>query len=138
MPALEEAGLYQRAVLWAATGTFDPDGNPILDSPRVVACRWKFTRRASVAPNGDPIAIDAVAVVKERVPEQSNLWLSTLGPEYTDEEVLGDWYGVGSAGQTTDVMYVEAYHETPALKGPWVKRSVELRRHRDDPGSDDQ
>lgn len=135
MPALEEANLYQKAILWPNTGAIDDQGNPTLGPPVVLPCRWVMKRVQSVRPDGTSIGLDAQVDVKQKIELGGNMWLSPLGIEASDADVLSAWYGVGSAGESTEVMRVETYSNTPDVSRKFYKHSVGLTRHKDDPGS---
>lgn len=124
MPAPEANGREQDAVLWEATGRYDAEGRHLIGEPREIEVRWLRKRRMGTAANGSPVMLDATVVTVEEIAVGSNMWLGTLD----------DWYGVGSAGDATEVHEVVSYDETPDVKGREVYRTLSLIRHKDKPG----
>lgn len=134
MPAPEDSDLNQWAILWPPTGAYTAGGLPVYGSPEVIKCRWKFKRIQIISADGTPVALDATALVDQRIKLQSRMWLSSVDDE---DEVLDEWYGLGpgsgSGGEGTEVMIVETYSETPDVKNQNRTRRVGLKRWRDQP-----
>lgn len=120
MPQMEVAYLTDWVVLWEATG-IDDDGEVTIGAPVEVRARWVDGRAETVDRKGDPIALDALAVVAQPVPDGSLLWLGTLE----------DWYGTGSAGAGVGLHQVKTASRTPDLKGRGQRRTLGLQRFKD-------
>lgn len=124
MPPVESKDLKQTAVLWPWIG-YDNYGKPIHGSPVELSplsiprngVRWLTKRRMMTDAQGNVIALDATAVVAQKIDPDSLMWLGTLS----------DWYGTGSADTTTlgnELMIVKMYNEAPDIKN----RSMNKRR----------
>jgi hypothetical protein len=120
MPEQEVSHLYQRAVLWPATGIPCRDGQPQQGAPVEIACRWNNTQRNVTLPNGTTIAIDATIVVAQVVPDDSLMALGTLE----------DWQGTGSAEPDSDLCIVKTLAETPDFRGRAVQRTLAAYKYR--------
>jgi hypothetical protein len=123
MPPLERMDRRQTAVLWGKSGV-DRYGEPKVAEPDEIEVRWVTGRKESTAKDGSTIALDAEAIVGQRIAVGSQMWLGTLE----------EWYGTGSSGDATEVMRVATYEEVPDIKGRNVQRVVGLMRFRDAPG----
>lgn len=105
MPALSAWSRRHKAVLWLFNGTYGADGLPNHDAPISIRVRWDDTSRIVRGPNGEPIVIDATAVMGQAPVKQSLLWFATdQTPE--SEEALDQWYSLGSASSQTGLMVV--------------------------------
>lgn len=129
MPDQEIAFLTQFAVLWPKAG-YDAYGQPAVGDAVQIPVRWNTERREVLQPNGNTIAFDASAVVRQKIAIGSHMWLGELV----------DWYGTGSGSGSVDtaddeVMVVKNYTETKDLKGRAVFREVMLMRLHNKPGS---
>ncbi len=65
----------------------DNFGNPKVYEPIELNVRWENTSRMVLDPQRNPIQIDAVVVVDQRIPNNSILWLGALtefGEPYRD------------------------------------------------------
>ena len=120
MPAQEISFRMQRAVLWPADG-FDRYGQPKVGSPVEIEVRWNNTKRQVPDAEGNPVTVDATAVVGRRIEPGSAMWLGGLS----------DWLGTGSGGDESDVMEVRDCVETPDLKGRVMHRTAMLNFYRD-------
>lgn len=120
MPSLERRHRYQAAVLWAKSGD-DVNAEPTFSAAIEIRVRWVKGRVETVNAQGNTISLDAQVVVDREIKVGSKMW---LGP-------LADWYGTGSAGPDTEVLWVVNYHETPDVKARFAERSVDLSRFRD-------
>lgn len=124
MPPLESLGRTQKAVLMSASGA-DAYGEPLRGTPVEIMVRWNTKRTQMLTSKGEVVALDATAVVGQRIEIGSQMWLGALV----------DWYGTGS-GQTDDeLMEVKTYSETPDLKGRNSLKTVGLMRFRNTPAA---
>jgi hypothetical protein len=119
MPFQEVAFLEQTALLWAASGV-DRYGQVTVLPPVEIPVRWLTKRREVLDAKGNTIALDAQAVVRQRIAVGSHLWLGNLV----------QWYGTGTGSSLADeeLMEVKTYDETPDLKDRGVFRIVGLMR----------
>lgn len=107
MPALSAWSRRHKALLWVPTGVYGADGRPLVGEPSEIMVRWDDNRKTMPGPNGQPIAVDATAVMGQAVVLQSLLWLA---PDQTpgSETAMNQWYGSGSAGSQIGLMEVVA------------------------------
>lgn len=126
MPPIEEVDLHQKAVLWPKAG-FDRHGQPKVGTGVSIDVRWDSKRRQMVDSQGNPVAVDATAVVLIEIEPGSAMWLA---PD-NSYDPLEQWYGTGSAGEDSSVMEVAVYNETPDTKARVVRRTVGLTFYRD-------
>ena len=113
MPRLGRTNLNQKAVLWKAAG-YDSYGEPTLDAPQEIDCRWDQDRRENVSDQGTPIAIDATAVVEIDIPIGSIMRQGAL-------EDLPD---------TLDSLFkVVSFSSVPDIKGRVFVRDVSMQRY---------
>lgn len=129
MPFPELRHRYQKALLWRATGLSDNYGNPTVGSPEEIRVRWNWGRTQGVDSQGNTIALDADAVVGEDITIGSNMWLAPDQSADSDT-ALEQWYGTGSAGTDTGVMYVQSLRKVPDLRNRVHSRSVKLMRYK--------
>lgn len=121
VPAFETMDLHDSAVLWTAAGT-DGYGQPTVDAPAEIPCRWMYKQKEVVGPNGTPIAIDAQLVVKQAVAVGSIVWEGTLedlpgtGTDYTP---------------TSGIMKVIGVDRAEDVKGRVMRRTLNLVRYTD-------
>lgn len=123
MPALEVSDLKQKAVLWVRTG-YDNFGQPtVSNKPVEIRCRWTWTHREIVDPQGNTIAIDANVAVAQDIPENSHLWLGTLK----------EWNALHSGASQPDqnLCEVKVVKKTPDVKGRVRRRELSLMRLHD-------
>lgn len=120
MPPIEESGLNQDAVLWPAGG-FDDSGQPTVGEPVAILCRWLTTRRQSISPTGEPIAISADLTTDRLLPLGSHVWKGKLA-DYND-------------AAANEVMVVLTQGETPDIKGRAFLYEAGLGYLRTGPGS---
>lgn len=118
MPSLEFTHRYQTAVLWSVTGQPDADGQPQVGAPVEIRVRWVARKRDILDAQGNTIALDAAAIVGQRIAVGSHLWLGTMD----------SWTGTGSDVDDQEIHEVKVYEEVPDLKGRDVIRSVGLMR----------
>ncbi len=115
MPDFETMDLEQAAVWWPATGVND-NAEPTRGNPTQIECRWEIKRRQTVNAQGQPIALDATAIVVDDVQPGDFLWLGALD----------DWNSTGSVGDASEVMEVLTYAETPDIKNRFVRKTLGL------------
>ena len=121
MPPIETMERNQKAVLWEKSGT-DRYGEPTLEAPVEIDVRWNDKAPALAnSPNKETERIDATAVVAQDIPLGSDMWLGTLN----------SWYGVGSAGDGTNVVTVIRSRKVPDLKAVNIWREIGMTRKRD-------
>jgi hypothetical protein len=126
MPSLETIDLYDVAVLWARNGRDNRYGEPDVDAPVEIQCRWIQSRREVMGPDNTPIALDATVIVRQLVPIGSLMLLGTLN----------DWYGTGtgtgsgSSDEAIELMQVETHSITPDLRHRSTRREMGLVKFR--------
>lgn len=113
MPAQETICRHQKAVLWAANG-FDDYGEPKVDAAAEITVRWEEGLREAVDPNGNTIAVDAVAVVDQDIVVGSIMWLG-----------LKDDLATPPVG----LKQVVSFSKIPDVKGRVFRRTVGLIRY---------
>jgi hypothetical protein len=123
VPPLEAMDRYQDAVLWPAAGE-DRYGEALVGDPVPLKVRWHTARRTMRGPDGDPVSVDATAVVDRAVEVGSLMWLGSVG----DLPPGTDW-----REEIAEAMTVVAYEETVDLKGRTrhTYRDVGLARTKD-------
>lgn len=114
MPAIEISCRTQKAVLWAASGSFDQDGEPTLAAATEITVRWGELRGGTLVVDGNTIEIDAMVVVAEDIAIDSVMWLGAL------EDV---------ATPPVDLMRVADRKHTLDVKGRVTRRVLSLVRH---------
>ncbi len=112
---LELADRNEKAVLWVRSGT-GRDGMPTVGAPVEIDVRWMITPSESIGPNGEPVRVDAQAVVAQVIPIGSEMW----------EGSLEDWNGTGSGLDTSRVFQVVSTPYGKDLKGRITRRTVGL------------
>lgn len=121
MPAPEDNGRHQTAVLWRFL-RFDRYGEPLVGAPEEVTVRWNWVRRDAKDSKGNLIPVEADVVVNSDIPIYSRMWLGEL------DDLVGT--GTGTSPDA-DWLYVATFEKTPDVKGRKVFRSVALSRFRD-------
>jgi hypothetical protein len=124
MPTIEASDRLQTAVLWVKTGV-DRYGAPVVASPVEIRVRWNTRRSQGLDALGNPVALDAQAVVDRVISIDSQMWLGTLS----------HWYGTGSAGQDDEVMFVRTFDRVLDVKGRVARMQVGLSRFKDAPST---
>lgn len=123
MPSIETEDLWQTALLWESIDVND-DGEPIVNgTPIEIPVRWLHRRTKGTDPDGNLVALDAVAIVDRDIPIYSIMWLGAYS------EFVGT--GSGSAGMFTELMQVRTFDDAPDLKNRFIRRSVGLIRFKD-------
>lgn len=115
MPAFEVMDLRQRAVLWAASG-YDSYGEAKIGPPVEVAVRWLTKRRTILDAQGNTIALDAQAIVKQFVSENSLIWLGTIASWMEARPALPEVCQVKTYGQTPDIKKRNTRYELGLLR----------------------
>ncbi len=122
MPAPELSHQYQAAVYWAMTAnSSDGYGQPTLDAPEEIRCRWDDTKRDVLDAQGMRVAVDATAYVDREITVGSELWLGQLD----------DWLGTGDGpglDDPVDVMVVKTYNATPDVRNRYVTRVIGMMK----------
>lgn len=131
MPAPEQAGAFQKALIWPAI--LDAKGRPVSDAngqpkvsvgerpPTEINVRWDGSRRSVVGPLGQPIAVDATLSHLDR-----ELSIGTA----VWQGGLKDLPGTALVPET-DLMIVILYNEAPDPKGRFAYREAMLQRFGD-------
>src|SRR6185369_15981726 len=126
MPALEKKDRYQKAVLWNAVdgdAAVDRYGEVNVADPVEILVRWVWTETQMTNSQGDPVSVDATAVVDRDIYLGSRMWLGALA----------DWYGTGSAFGDDFVMEVRVSKYGTDLKNRFERRTVGLVFYKDTP-----
>src|SRR5262245_58753561 len=105
------------AVYWPRAGS-DRHGRPRYAQPLELLVRWDFSRRELAGPEGQPVAVDATAVVDCDLALGSRLWPGTLA----------EWDEATTGGRRLEPLYVLAIRAVPDVKGRVVWRMVGLVR----------
>lgn len=121
MPALETLDRTQPAVLWPARGVND-QGEILVADPVSLMVRWVQKRRETQDSSGNPVALDATAVVDRQIEIGSLMWLGHLkdlppGTSFTGDDAI-------------ELMQVQSYNFALDLKGRFTRHSVGLMRYR--------
>ncbi len=119
MPAQETTHRFQKAVLWPFA-SYNRYAEVLVGAPDEIDVRWENTRHEAKDSKGNTVFIEAVVHVNQIIVIYSRMWLGELE----------DWYGVGSAGDDTNLMEVVIYRETPDIKGRAIRRIAELVRYK--------
>lgn len=109
----ETTSRHQKAVLWAANG-FDDYGEPKVDAAVEIDVRWEEKLQEAVDPNGNTVAVDAVAVVNQDIVVGSIMWLGKKDDLATPP---------------VDLKQVMAFNKIPDVKGRVFRRTVDLVRY---------
>jgi len=123
MPPHYRRQLNQKAILWESTGRVDRHGEPIVEAPVEIDCRWITKRMEELDKDGNVISLDAQVVVKQEIPIGSVMILAELQ----------EWHGTGSMGDDDELMVVVTEAETPTLKNRGIRRTLGLKRRHDTP-----
>lgn len=129
MPPPTEFHFQQRAVVWPATGAYNDEGEPLVDVPEETDCRWNWGRSEALDARGNVIALDVTVRVPQEYPVNSRMWLASDW----DQEPLEEWYGIGSAGDKTEMMYVRTHQIIEDIRGDAVSYVLGLARYKDNP-----
>jgi len=116
MPSLASSGRHQKAVLWAATGNFDNEGDALISSPVEITVRWEEVLEEAVDPNGNTVAVDAKITVDRVITVGSILWLGEL---------------IDLPSPPTELKQVIGRNHIPGIKSRQTYRSLMLMRYSD-------
>jgi hypothetical protein len=120
VPSHETAWRRQKALLWNKIGVRD-DGEPAVEeTPTPLWVRWVWTKADMLDTAGNPISVDAQAVVDRDIAPDSEMWLGSLE----------DWLGTGSGQPEDDVCVVKSIQTAYNIKGTAVRRELGLVRYR--------
>lgn len=122
MPPLESYDVYDDALLWAAFEN-EPDAYGqfrVESSPSQIKVRWLDTYRIVLDAQGNEIALDAMAVVRQDIAVGSRMVHSTLA----------EYLGTGSGLPDAAVFIVKTFNKTPDIKNRYYFREVGLMRLR--------
>ncbi len=119
MPAMEQSGRYQAAVLWPKAGQ-DRYSEPLRGAAVELRVRWNTTRREVIDSAGNRISLDAEVVLDRLVTVGSLFWLGTLQ----------EFNATGSADNGVEIMEVVSYEETFDDKGRASEKVAGLKRFR--------
>lgn len=128
MPFYGKQWRTQRAVLWPKV-SIDRYGQPRItagdDGREEIKVRWETGRMMGRDAQGNPVSLDATAVVDREVTVGS---IIALGRTH-------DWDDLGTANaadlELGELMEVVGYEECPDIKGRSVMRVVSLKRYKD-------
>ena len=116
MPPLETDCLNEYAVLWAAAGTFDNQGQHELAAAVQISVDWHTRDGSTLDQNGNEIKTEADVVVDRDIPIGSILWEGKLA---------------GVANPPVDLYKVVARNRSKDVKGVETRRVVKLVRYSD-------
>lgn len=131
MPAMEDADLTQNVTIWAVSGIPDRHGVQKVGEPEEILARWELSggwgssiRKGRFNPRdafSSTIEVDALLFTSTDMTEGTIVYLDTLD----------EYYGVGSAGDATNLYEVVSFAKIPDDKGRNFRRISALARHRD-------
>lgn len=119
MPFPEQDYRFQVAQLWQVRSNKDRYGNPIVYGRESIAVRWEADEIQVIGPNGQPISLDAMAVVLCDIPIGSMMWLGC------EDDLPAD--GI----PTSNIMEVITSSSIPDVKNRVSRRKVGLKRYTD-------
>lgn len=130
MPALSAWSRRHKALLWESTGSYSADGRSTVGEPTEIMVRWDDNRKVMAGPNGQPISVDATAVLGQTIALQSLMWLapdqSPMSPS-----AMNQWYDNGSAGNQIGLMEVVTDNGGLDLKSRQTRLVVGLTVYKD-------
>lgn len=132
MPAFSAWSRRHKAVIWRFNGAYGADGLPNHDEPENIRVRWDDNSKTVRGPNGEPIAIDATAVMGEVPIKHSLMWMAT-DQTPNSEDALDQWYALGSAGDQTGLMVVVADKSGTDTKSRQTRYVAGLQSWKDKP-----
>jgi hypothetical protein len=123
MPPLETKDRKQDAVLLPALlvngyPRANRKGEILLGAPTAIKVRWCWEKKESMNAKGEPVTIEAHAVVDRLVVVGSIMWLGKLA-NY-----------VGTGGDAVEFMQVVDYQQATDIKNRDTRRLVQLMRYR--------
>lgn len=116
MPSITKAARRQKAVLWAATNTYDNDGVPQVSAAKELKVRWETERDESFPTLNETVAYDEMAQVGEEVAVGSIMWKGKL---------------IDLPSTPNNLRKVVHYAEIPGIKGRIQDRWVFLVKFSD-------
>lgn len=119
MPSFETMDRHQTAILWEKTGLTHLN-EIITAEPIEIKVRWINKPRQVPGPNGTPITVAATAVVARDISIGSLMYLGKIEA----------YYGVGSAGDTEQIMEVQAAPKTTSIDNRHIRRTVGLNYYK--------
>ena len=102
MPHITRKYRTEKIVAWFSTGRYDNYGNPVVEPPIEIECRWQNVDREVRSVDGSVIACDALVYPMVDVPSQSIFWRGALAD-------LPD--------QPTNLKLVQEVDKVPSLDG---------------------
>jgi hypothetical protein len=113
MPPLEDSFMNDTAVLWPFKG-FDRHGEPVVDSPVEINCRWSESDHQAGGVGGGTDPAEAQVEVDQYIPIGSLMW----------KGLLEEW----DATQPHTLFQVVERTSSRDVKGRWRSRRVVLRK----------
>jgi hypothetical protein len=118
--SMETDCLFQKALLWGATGNYDRKGNTKVSAAVELDVRWENRNQDILDPFGNTVSVDAVVVVNRDIAVGSIMWQGGTA------DVPGT-SGIPQAG----FLYVAMYEKIPDIKNQYSRRRVFLVRSTD-------
>jgi hypothetical protein len=116
MPHFTRRRKSQTVVVWDFA-SYDRHGAAIVSAPREIKARWEGVTEFS------GVEVDGVLYTKEYLAPETRVWLGTME----------DYYGTGSAGDDTNIMFVSQCAESKGLKSRNVSYTVTVKYDKDQP-----
>ena len=117
MPAVEQQGLTELAVLWEYAGRDRYDQERV-SAPCQIRLKWTKVKRNVRQPDGTSLGVDAEAVVDREIPDRSILWLGKLR-DYSAEAVTA----------ANPLMLVVVYKGSKDIRGRDTHHAVSLQKY---------
>lgn len=130
MPPIEQTSLYQYAVYWANTFTYDAHGQEILASPIQIRCRFLDTENNANSPQENQIDLNQQLVVDRYIPPKSHIWVDPYArpASPTWKGAIYDWNTKGQYDVPNNLLFVKTSTNTPDVKGIFYFRTLQLMR----------
>lgn len=119
MPHISRRNHNQTALLWESLSN-DWQGEPEVDNPVVIRCRWEDRKSQAVNADGLLVGLDATVFVSRDIPIDS---LMKLGE-------LSDLTGTGFTETDVDIFQVKTVTKVPSLNNRANTRRLGLVRFR--------
>jgi hypothetical protein len=120
MPAFETRDLYQKAVLWQASGSRDRYTRVKVTAPVQIDVRWNDKQSLVMDKDGNTVAVDATAIVYVNVSIDSILWLI---PDLDTFELDPTFQ------PTSGLMQVKVDNSTPDIKNRGRRQDLGMIRY---------